>query len=326
MRQLSHSHSHSRSRSLPWRLGAVVTLFLLALGLTGAAGATLWRSLPVAAAGATVHVTIQNFAFSPRTVTVAPGTTIVWTQKDNVGHTVTSDTGAWPESALLAANDTFSVTLTKPGTYTYHCKPHPYMKGTIVVTAGSGTGATPMPASGNPMMGMMGPKSTARMPAWTGYYDGKKVLYLSTDTSSKAEAMAEHINYAPGLAKAAASASTIYLVTNGALAGRGPVFGSVPGADDYTPLWQEALVTWKDAATAVALNSDDQIKGLAKAGKLTLKMTGVVLNCPIVTGMTSAPGSSGSGSSGSSGSGSNGGGNDGGYGQGQGTGGNGSDG
>ncbi len=54
------------------------------------------------------------------------------------------------------------------------------------------------------------------------------------------------------------------------------------GEKDYTPLWQEVAVTWKDPAKAVALGSDTQITGLAKAGKLTLTMTGTMLNCPII--------------------------------------------
>ncbi len=233
------------------------------------------------AAGATVHVVIQNFAFSPASITVAPGTTVVWTQKDTTGHTVASDTGAWTQSALLKQNETFSLTLTKAGTYKYHCSPHPYMKGTIIVQAGATAGSG---SSSSSMDSMMGPMSTAKLAAWTGYYDGKKVLYIGTDTSGKADAMAHHINYSAALAKSLSSASEIYFITNGAFASRGAVFGSAPGKDDYTPLWQEVMVTWKDPSTAVALGSDNQITALAKGGKLTLKKTGVVLNCPIITG------------------------------------------
>ncbi len=65
---------------------------------------------------ATVQVAIQNFAFSPQTLTVAPGTTVVWTQKDSAPHTVTSDTGAWAASADLHAGQTFSHTFTTAGT------------------------------------------------------------------------------------------------------------------------------------------------------------------------------------------------------------------
>ena len=49
-----------------------------------------------APAHATMHVTIQNHAFSPQTITVAPGTTVSWTNRDSAHHTVTSDVGAGP--------------------------------------------------------------------------------------------------------------------------------------------------------------------------------------------------------------------------------------
>ena len=229
-----------------------------------------------------VQVTIQNFAFSPQTLTVAPGTMVVWTNKDSVSHTVTSDTGAWPDSGDLPTGKTFSLTITKPGTYTYHCAIHPTMSGTLIVSNHGSSGAGTGTGSGGSGMGMMGPMGMTSMMAFTGYYDGHKLLYLSTDTSNKDEAARDHINYAPSLAKSLATASEIYLVTNGRYASRGAVFGSTPGAADYTPLWQEVRVAWKDPSQAVALGKDDQIKGLAKSGKLTLTMTGTVLNCPII--------------------------------------------
>jgi predicted lipoprotein with Yx(FWY)xxD motif len=90
---------------------------------------------PAAHAHATMQVAIQNFAFSPQTITVAPGTTVIWTNKDNVEHTVTSDTGAWPDSGNLATNHTFSHTFTKAGTYAYHCALHSSMTGRVIVSA-----------------------------------------------------------------------------------------------------------------------------------------------------------------------------------------------
>jgi hypothetical protein len=60
------------------------------------------------------------------------------------------------------------------------------------------------------------------------------------------------------------------------------VFGSEPGEDDYNPLWEEFFVTWKAGAKPVLLVKDDQIKALAKKGKLTLRDAHVVLNAPIV--------------------------------------------
>jgi sulfocyanin len=98
---------------------------------------------------ATVQVAIQNFAFSPQTLTVTPGTTVVWTQKDSAPHTVTSDTGAWTASADLSSGQTFSHTFTKTGTFAYHCAVHPNMTATIIVSshgASGGTGTAAGPA------------------------------------------------------------------------------------------------------------------------------------------------------------------------------------
>lgn len=234
---------------------------------------------------AEVQVTIQGFAFSPAKITVAPGTKVTWTNKDSVAHTVTSDKNAWTDSGSIANGAHFSFTFSKPGTYTYHCAIHPTMVATVVVSSGStggGNGGT-MHGMG---MGSMGPMGMTSMKTWTGYYDGHKVLYLSTDTTSKSEAMQERINYAPGLAATLPSSSKIYLIMNGRFASRSPAFGSEPGEKDYTPLWQEVQVSWKNPSKAVFLGSDNDINAMAKAGKVTLKLTGVVLNCPIIKVMT----------------------------------------
>ncbi len=82
----------------------------------------------------TVNVDIKEFKYQPETVTIKVGDTVVWTQVDEVKHTVTIVTG--PESfdsGLLSAGKTFSYTFTKPGTYAYKCTPHPGMRGTVTV-------------------------------------------------------------------------------------------------------------------------------------------------------------------------------------------------
>ena len=272
---------HSRLALLLVALAVPVLLLAPALGAHAAR--------PAAHAYATMHVTIQNFAFSPQTITVAPGTTVIWTNKDSVSHTVTSDTGAWPDSGNLATNQTFSHTFTKAGTFPYHCAVHPSMTARVTVSSSGMTG-------GGTMMGSMGPMSMRSMTAWTGYYDNHKVLYLSTDTSNKAEARQFHVNYAPGLARALGNTVAMYIIMNGKYASRGPVFTSEPGEDNYTPLWQEVFVTWKNPGKAVALGKDDQINDLAKKGLLTLKMTKTVLNCPIIKVMSGSTSGSHSGS------------------------------
>jgi plastocyanin len=261
------------------RLGLLlVAMAVPLLLLAPALGARAAR--PAAHAHATVNVTIQNFAFNSQTLTVAPGTTVIWTNKDSVNHTVTSDTGAWPDSGSLATNQTFSHTFTTAGTYPYHCALHPSMKASVVVSS-SGTSGGQMTGGG-----MMGPMSKTLRPSFTGWYDNHKVVFLATDTSSKTEARSAHINYSASLAKSLPSSDKMYIIMNGKYANRGPVFASEPGEDTYTPLWQEVFVTWTPPSKAVALGTDDQINDLAKKGLLTLKMTKTVLNCPIIEVMS----------------------------------------
>ncbi len=80
------------------------------------------------------QVVIDDFAFAPAQVTVKPGATITWTNRDDMPHTVT-DT-ATPRafrSEALDTGDSFSFTFTQPGTYHYFCSLHPHMQGTVVV-------------------------------------------------------------------------------------------------------------------------------------------------------------------------------------------------
>jgi plastocyanin len=109
-------------------IAMALPLLLLALALSAHA------ARPAVPAHATMHVTIQNYAFSPQTLTVAPGTTVVWTNEDSVPHIVTSDTGAWPASGNLPTNQTFSYTFTTAGTYPYHCAYHPSMTARVIVS------------------------------------------------------------------------------------------------------------------------------------------------------------------------------------------------
>ena len=79
-------------------------------------------------------VTIDNFAFAPAILLIAPGTKVVWDNKDEEPHTVTSaDGGMMFKSPALDTDDKFSFTFGKPGTYKYFCSIHPHMVGTIVV-------------------------------------------------------------------------------------------------------------------------------------------------------------------------------------------------
>lgn len=99
---------------------------------TGPPNATA-PSPSTAAIGAAAKVTITNFAFDPAALTVKAGTKVTWTNNDIVAHTVTFTDVA--NSPVLNRGDTFSRTFTTPGTYSYICSIHPFMHGTVVVTA-----------------------------------------------------------------------------------------------------------------------------------------------------------------------------------------------
>lgn len=83
-------------------------------------------------AAAAPAVTIDNFSFGPPTLTVATGTTVIWTNRDDIPHTVVSTEGAF-KSKAVDTDEKFSYTFAKPGTYSYFCSIHPKMTGKVVV-------------------------------------------------------------------------------------------------------------------------------------------------------------------------------------------------
>jgi plastocyanin len=78
------------------------------------------------------EVWIQGMAYNPSTITVTTGTTIIWTNKDAVAHTVTSSTGLF-DSGSVGNNGTYSHTFTTAGTFQYFCIFHPSMVASVVV-------------------------------------------------------------------------------------------------------------------------------------------------------------------------------------------------
>ena len=91
---------------------------------------SLAQTAPQASASA---VAIDNFTFTPQTLTVKAGTTVTWTNRDDIPHGVASDNNAFPKSKALDTDDSYSFTFATPGTYKYFCYVHPHMTGTIVV-------------------------------------------------------------------------------------------------------------------------------------------------------------------------------------------------
>jgi plastocyanin len=128
-------------------------LNLAALSLCAVACSTSTAPGSACTASATLAcVTIQDFTFSPATLTIKVGTTVQWTNNGPTAHTTTSDAAAWNSGTLSApmgggaygggsAGGSYTFTFTATGTYGYHCALHPPsvpqyagFTGTITVT------------------------------------------------------------------------------------------------------------------------------------------------------------------------------------------------
>jgi len=102
----------------------VIAMLLLFAGSTSAA-----NTQPSAASA---EVKIDNFSFGPETLTVPVGTTVTWTNRDDIPHTVVSTDGVF-KSKVRDTDEKFSYTFAQAGTYPYYCSVHPKMTGKIVV-------------------------------------------------------------------------------------------------------------------------------------------------------------------------------------------------
>jgi plastocyanin len=103
---------------------------LAAGGLLMAVIADMARAAPAPAAS----VQIDNFTFKAPVVTVRSGTTVTWTNGDDIPHTVVSRDGLF-KSKVLDTGDRFSFTFAKAGQFGYFCSLHPHMTGMIIVKA-----------------------------------------------------------------------------------------------------------------------------------------------------------------------------------------------
>jgi plastocyanin len=117
MRNLTKRH-----RSSVWR--RCRALFI-------AAALTAVSTMPVRAVD--MEVNIDNFAFTPKELTVKAGTTIVFRNRDDIPHSVVGSKGEF-HSKALDTDESFSFTFAKAGSYAYSCGLHPRMQGRIVVT------------------------------------------------------------------------------------------------------------------------------------------------------------------------------------------------
>jgi len=81
----------------------------------------------------TANVKISGYAFHPKTLKIKVGTTVKWTNRQNIDHTVTANNGSF-DSGHLAPGHSFRHTFKKAGKFPYHCMIHTFMKATVIVT------------------------------------------------------------------------------------------------------------------------------------------------------------------------------------------------
>jgi plastocyanin len=112
------------------RIAGVVMSTMIAMLLLVAGSSRVTASDQPSAAN--VAVKIDNFVFGPQAITVPVGTTVTWTNSDDIPHTAVSTDGVF-KSKVMDTDEKFSYTFTKAGTYSYYCSVHPKMTGQVVV-------------------------------------------------------------------------------------------------------------------------------------------------------------------------------------------------
>ena len=143
------AHKHRFARWLPIAIGLVSAAFVAACSSPAAANvatavlptpvppaalATLAppKPAPQAAAPGAPAVAIENFNYVAADLTVKAGTTVVWTNHDDVEHTVTASDNSF-SSPSIATEGQFSHTFDTPGSYSYFCAIHPFMTAKVIV-------------------------------------------------------------------------------------------------------------------------------------------------------------------------------------------------
>jgi plastocyanin len=120
-------YSGGRRRAIA---AAATVLVALALGLPGSA-AHADRGGGASPSSAEAKVKIREFAFHPGKLTVDPGTTVVFANRDSVAHTA-KRRGSFATGRIRPGHSA-SVRFGSSGVYAYHCTIHPEMHGKIVV-------------------------------------------------------------------------------------------------------------------------------------------------------------------------------------------------
>jgi plastocyanin len=102
-------------------------------GDSGSGSATASPSPSSSSGNSSTGVTISDFKFTPNPLTVQAGARVTVTNKDSAPHTVTADDGQSFDTGTLGQGSSKTISVTKPGTYPYHCSIHAFMHGKLIV-------------------------------------------------------------------------------------------------------------------------------------------------------------------------------------------------
>jgi plastocyanin len=119
-----------RSIVVPGLAAAVVAV--AALVFAHGSGKSGSHASSAVSSASNVAITIQDFAYSPASLTVKVGTTLTITNRDMTAHTLSANDGAF-DSGTIQPGQTVRVTVHKAGTFPYHCEFHAFMTGTLKV-------------------------------------------------------------------------------------------------------------------------------------------------------------------------------------------------
>jgi len=119
--------------ALPAAVAVAVGASIATAQAVAAPAAMPVAAMPAAATPAAVmEVKIDNFKFGPEELTIPVGTTVTWTNRDDIPHTVVSTEGVF-KSKVLDTDEKFTYTFAKAGTFPYFCSIHPKMTGKVIV-------------------------------------------------------------------------------------------------------------------------------------------------------------------------------------------------
>lgn len=116
------------------RISLSVTALALAASVNGSSGTAMHHVVH----GHDASIAIRTFQFAPDTLRVKGGTRVVWTNADEIEHTITSGTPEKPDRRFGGVVDkrgaSYTATIEEPGTYAYFCDRHRFMNGTVIVS------------------------------------------------------------------------------------------------------------------------------------------------------------------------------------------------